>query len=571
MQFSKCIVSAALLFTSFFSVAQSSYMQQNSKHIHFIDRLEIKTGAISDLNFTTTKPYDRRYAVEWLAAKADSMRAITPLFFNTDTPLILSKVDQYNLRSLYLNNQEWFKGDRSVFKSKKPFLKNFYKTPASFIEKYGEDFFIAINPMINYRQSVELKNTSQNTFINQRGLNVRGGIGNRVGFSAMIMDVQERGPLFVQKWIDSLDAVPGANFFKDFKQTAVDYFDARGSFTFKAAKYINFQIGYDKNFIGNGYRSLLLSDFGANQLFVKINTRIWKFNYQNLFMELHTAGKSNSTNNLVPKKYATMHHLSMNIKPWLNVGVFESVVFGRKDHFEFGYMNPIIFFRTIEGNLGSRDNAMVGADVKADLFKKIQVYGQLIIDEFNFKELKNDKSWWGNKFGTQLGFKYIDVANISNLDFQLEWNRVRPFTYSHFDSVSSYSHYNQPLAHPLGANFNEVIAIVRYQPIGKLNLMGRLIFWKQGLDSASGRNAGADIFRLNTDGRTSNFGYETLNGVNSKGINASFLASYEIYENIFIDANLLIRRFTKGTAAAENTTMFGVGVRMNLWFREYDY
>lgn len=571
MQFSKCILSAALLLISFFTVAQSSYMQQNSKHIHFIDRLEIKTGAISDLNFTTTKPYDRRYAVEWLAAKADSMRAITPLFFNTDTPLILSKVDQYNLRSLYLNNQEWFKGDRTVFKSKKPFLKNFYKTPASFIEKYGEDFFIAINPMINYRQSVELKNTSQNTFINQRGLNVRGGIGNRVGFSAMIMDVQERGPLFVQKWIDSLDAVPGANFFKDFKQTAVDYFDARGSFTFKAAKYINFQIGYDKNFIGNGYRSLLLSDFGANQLFVKINTRIWKFNYQNLFMELHTAGKSNSNNDLVPKKYATMHHLSMNIKPWLNVGVFESVVFGRKDHFEFGYMNPIIFFRTIEGNLGSRDNAMVGADVKADLFKKIQVYGQLIIDEFNFKELKNDKSWWGNKFGTQLGLKYIDVANISNLDFQLEWNRVRPFTYSHFDSVSSYTHYNQPLAHPLGANFNEVIAIVRYQPIGKLNLTGRLIFWKQGLDSASGRNAGSDIFRLNTNGRTSNFGYETLNGVNSKGLNASFLASYEIYENIFIDANLLIRRFTKGTAAAENTTMFGVGVRMNLWFREYDF
>jgi hypothetical protein len=288
-------------------------------------------------------------------------------------------------------------------------------------------------------------------------------------------------------------------------------------------------------------------------------------------MELHTAGKSNSNNNLVPKKYATMHHLSMNLKPWLNVGVFESVVFGRKDHFEFGYMNPIIFFRTIEGSLGSRDNAIVGADVKADLFKKIQVYGQLIIDEFNFKELKNDKSWWGNKFGTQLGLKYIDVANISNLDFQLEWNRVRPFTYSHFDSVSSYTHYNQPLAHPLGANFNEVIAIVRYQPIGKLNLTGRLIFWKQGLDSASGRNSGSDIFRLNTDGRTSNFGYKTLNGVNSKGINASFLASYEIYENIFIDANLLIRRFTKGTAAAENTTMFGVGVRMNLCFREYDF
>jgi hypothetical protein len=127
------------------------------------------------------------------------------------------------------------------------------------------------------------------------------------------------------------------------------------------------------------------------------------------------------------------------------------------------------------------------------------------------------------------------------------------------------------LAHPLGANFNEVIAVLRYQPTGKLNLSGRLIYWKQGLDSASGRNSGADIFRLNTDNRTSNYGYTMLNGVSSTGLNASFLASYEVHENIFVDANLLIRRFTKGSATAQNTTMFGVGVRMNLWFREYDY
>ena len=52
------------------------------------------------------------------------------------------------------------------------------------------------------------------------------------------------------------------------------------------AKYLDFQFGYDKNFIGNGYRSLFLSDFGNSYLFLKINTRIWKFNYLNLFMEL---------------------------------------------------------------------------------------------------------------------------------------------------------------------------------------------------------------------------------------------------------------------------------------------
>ncbi len=572
MQFSTWSLCFATFCLPFFCTAQSSFLPQQSKHIHFIDRLELKTGLVSDLNFTVAKPYDRRYAVEWLGTKVDSMLNVKPLFYNTDTALKLSKTDQYNLRSLYLNNQEWFRGDRSIFNSKKPLLKSLYKTPASFIEKYGDDFFVALNPLISYRQSFETgNNNGERIFINRRGLQVRGGIANKVGFSAMVMDVQERGPGFVQNWVDSITGVPGANFYKIFKKTGVDYIDARGSFTFRAAKYINFQLGYDRNFIGNGYRSLLLSDFGANQLFVKINTRIWKFNYQNLFMELHTRSKSNSSNDLVPKKYATMHHLSMNILPWFNVGVFESVVFGRANRFEFGYMNPVIFFRAVEGNLGSRDNAMVGADFKANLLKTVQVYGQLLVDEFNFSELRKDPSWWGNKTGTQIGIKYIDVAKINNLDLQLEWNRVRPFTYSHFDSVSNYTHYNTPLAHPLGANFNEVLAVLRYQPLGKLNLMSRFIYWQQGLDSAGGRNAGADILRLNTDGRAGNFGYRTLNGVKSTGINALFLASYEIRENIFIDANVLVRRFTKGSLPAQNTALFGFGIRMNLWYRDYDY
>ncbi|MBX9782793.1 MAG: hypothetical protein K2X48_05780 [Chitinophagaceae bacterium] len=572
MQFTKSCLCILFLMCSFFAQAQSTYLPQQSKHIHFIDRLEIKTGAVSDLNFTVTKPYDRRFAVEFLGAKVDSMLGIKPLFYNTDTPLVLSKTDRYNLRSLYLNNQEWYKGDRAVFNSKKLFLKKLYPTPAGMIEKYGDDFFVVINPVFNYRQMFDASNSGQNLFINQRGLSVRGGIGNKVGFSASVMDVQERGPLFFQNVVKRYNAVPGANFYKSFKTTGVDYMDARGYFTFRAAKYINFQAGYDRNFIGNGYRSLFLSDFAGNNLFVKINTRIWKFNYQNLFMELQNGANNNSISNLIPKKYATMHHLSINLKPWLNIGVFESIIFARQNRFEFSYMNPIIFFRSIEGNLGSADNALVGADFKANLFKKVQAYGQLLIDEFNFKKLRADSSnWWGNKTGLQLGVKYIDVAEIKNLDLQLELNRVRPFTYSHFDSVSNYTHYNQPLAHPLGANFNEVIAIVRYQPMGKLNLMARLIYWKQGLDSANGRNFGSDIFRRNGDGRFREFGYPLLVGVKSTGINASFLASYEIKENIFIDANILLRRFTRGSDPAQTTTLFGLGVRMNLWTREYDY
>ena len=48
----------------------------------------------------------------------------------------------------------------------------------------------------------------------------------------------------------------------------------------------------------------------------------------------------------------------------------------------------------------------------------------------------------------QFGGKYIDAIGVKNLDLQAEINIIRPFTYSHNDTIANYTHYNQPLAHP---------------------------------------------------------------------------------------------------------------------------
>ena len=102
--------------------------------------------------------------------------------------------------------------------------------------------------------------------------------------------------------------------------------------------------------------SLFLDDFGNNYLFLKLNTKIWKLNYQNLFMELMPQFRKDKGDVLLDRKYAAMHHLSMNVTKWLNVGLFEGIVFGRTNHFDFQYLNPIIFLRHIEGTVGSPDN-----------------------------------------------------------------------------------------------------------------------------------------------------------------------------------------------------------------------
>jgi hypothetical protein len=212
-----------------------------------------------------------------------------------------------------------------------------------------------------------------------------------------------------------------------------------------------------------------------------------------------------------------MHHLSVNALPWLNVGLFESVVFSREDHFEFSYLNPIIFYRAIERANGSPDNVNLGIDFKILALNHLQFYGQWFMDEFKSSELFGGNGWFGNKFGLQLGGKYFDAFNVKNLDLQAEMNLVRPFTYSHYDSTSNYTHYNQPLAHPLGAGFGEFIGIVRYQPVRNLYLSMKGMMYKQGLDS-NGTNYGSNIFlnyNMNTpvDPNNPQYGYELTNGV----------------------------------------------------------
>jgi hypothetical protein len=550
-----------ILFVPVIASAQSTYLPQGHKHQQFLDRLEILLQKNPDLNVATTKPLSRRIAVR-IAEYADSVQASEGNIF--------SETDEYNLQSLLMNNAEWVEGDKSDFLSKNSLWNVFYKTKTHLLEVDEHDFFLAVNPVIQQQQSLENDN-DQRIFLNSKGVTMRGMIARRIGFSAYLTDNQERAPLFAQDRVNTSQAVPGAGYYKPFKTTATDYFDARGSINFSVAKYIDVQFGYDKNFIGNGYRSLFLSDFGNSYLFLKLNTRIWKINYQNLFMEVAPQFVKSGADNLLDKKYAAMHHLSINATKWLNIGLFEAVVFGRKNRFEFGYLNPVIFLRSAERNNGSADNGIAGIDFKANIAKKLQFYGQWMLDEFFLKEVRAGKGWWGNKFGVQLGGKYIDVFKIKNLDIQGELNWVRPFSYSHHDSISNYTHYNQPLAHPLGANFMEAIGIIRYQPHPKWTTSAKLIVWKQGLDTGN-INFGGNIFKLNST-RSVDYGYTIPTGVSATGINGQLLISYEPKENVFLDLSLLVRRWkaTEMNSINRSTSVITAGLRMNMFRREYDY
>lgn len=550
---------AALVLLIFFkaSYAQTTFLPQGAKENILLERMEIKAATDSVLNFSKTRPLSRRQYIGRLN--------------RLDSSLQLSKVDQYNLYSAMVNNLEWAHGNRTDYASKKAIGKHFYKTPATLYEVAEPNFFLAVNPVFQYTVGKE-RDQDQHLFLNTRGVSLRGRIANKIGFAAYITDNQERDPLYVQRWESRFKSVPGAGYYKRFKRDGYDYFDARGYFTFNVTPYIDVAFGYDKNFTGNGYRSLFLSDFSNNALSLKLQTRIWKFNYQNLFMELNPT-EPRGGDRLLAKKYAVMHHLDLAVTKWLNVGVFEGIVFGRKDQFEFGYLNPVIFYRSVEQQNGSFDNAVAGLDAKANVAHHFQFYGQLLLDEFKLSELKAGRGWWANKFAYQLGAKYIDAFGISNLDLQTEINRVRPFTYSHDDSVANYTHYNQPLAHPLGANFSEWIGLARYQPAPRWMLQAKAMYYMQGRDVDSA-NYGSNIFLPNNRPyRTKDYGFDIGSGVRTKTALASLLLSYELKQNLFLEAHALYRKEWSASALlpSGNTFVISTGIRWNMHRREFDF
>jgi hypothetical protein len=541
------------------STAQTTYLQLGQEDYQLLDRLETRSGNLSNNLFLSVKPVSRKGAVTFLEQQ--------------DSSASLTEIDRYNVAHMISVSGEWAQDENGAIDSKRPWFKTFYKKQPDLVYVKTNNFFLSANPVLTAQVMQENDNPNNPLFSSSRGMEARGWIAKKIGFYTFFTDNQEETPSHINNWVDSNDAVPGADFFTR-HGNKYDYLLAKGYIDFAVIKdHINVTFGYDKNFIGDGMNTLFLSDFAANYAFLKIDTRIWKLNYQNLFMEL-TPQLENGRNTLVVHKYATMHHLSINATHWLNVGLFEGVVFGRPGRYEFGYLMPLILYRSVERGLGSPDNVVLGINAKALAAKHLQFYGQLFLDEFTSKELIAGDGYWANKFGIQAGAKYFDAFTVKNLDLQAELNLVRPFTYSHFDSIANYTHYNQPLAHPLGASFMEFTGIARYQPVKNLYLTLKGTYYTKGADTGS-TNYGNDILK-DYETRTvvwpgdPTHGYTLISGVKTKCAIASFNASYELRENLFIDLGATYRKYA-GTSSTISTTYFYGGVRLNLARRTYDF
>jgi hypothetical protein len=471
--------------------AQDADLPLQHEAYHFIDRLDIK-GLTGSTVHTDLKPYSRQ--------------SISAIFAATDTTGMKQK------------EKDWFRLTRIAADDEyastlqgKGILKFFLKNQRDLFHYQSKNVRLYANFIAHGAIGADQNdyNTGLGTvtnalYRNSRGVQIRGSISDKVGFYTEVTENQAKQPQFVRNNYAELGVLNGQNFVKIFDQgtpnTGFDYFAARGYVTYSPGKQFRLKLGKDRAFFGNGHQSLLLSDQATDYFFLNLNTKIWKLEYVNHFalMTDFIKGKPDGYGTY-PKKYAVFHELLY--KPWkrFSLGLFESVVYsptlpGGHRGFEIEYLNPIIFYRSVEQSLGSPDNSMLGLSWKWNFLKHFQHYGQFLLDDLNFRIRSQGPGYFGNKYGYQMGLKYVDALWVNGLDLQVEYNWVRPFTYSHFNPSASYSHYGQYLGYAFGANAHDLNLIVRYQPFARWSALAIFNTVLKGND-LNGLNYGGDIFK----------------------------------------------------------------------------
>ena len=453
----------------------------------------------------------------------------------------------------------------------------------------GEDYWFTINALFDLRLGKSSPSEDDYTYQNTRGIQIQGGLSKKFNFTTTIYESQGRFADYYNEYAESIKPsggnpaiIPGIGVAKQFKTDSYDFPVAEANLTFAPSQFIDLQLGYGRNFIGDGYRSILVADGASPYPYFKINATFWKIKYTSTYMWLKDVRDEVTVDGTYATKYMANHYLSWNVSNRLNIGFFESVIWGNTNNrgFDMSFVNPIIFYRAVEISSSSKSgNISLGLTSKYKLNNQVNLYGQILIDEFALEDVKAANQSWRNKFGFQLGAKYFNAFNVKDLLLQAEYNIVRPYVYSHSDPLTNYGHNNQSMGHNWGANFNEFVIIGRYFK-GRWFADAKLTFGERGFDFDTiddSYNYGGNIYLNYNDDRPYDTGVVVGQGNTTKVFISELQVGYLINptSNLKLFGSYIYRDFNPlvntVTTFNQSTNWFSIGLRADLFNFYLDY
>ena len=239
-------------------------------------------------------------------------------------------------------------------------------------------------------------------------------------------------------------------------------------------RFVELRAGRDRNRWGFARGATLLSDYASEYDHVQARLDVGPLSVQALyarFLDPRARGRSDG-DGVVDQRYGVFHRATVRLGRGVELEAFETVIFGDRDSdnrngFEPAYLVPFGLYRAVERDLGSPDNVLLGGGGAWTIRPGVRLYAQAMIDELTARRFSEDA--WTNKWAFVLGAQVSDptvplLGQIRDTDLRLEYARVRPYTYSHRDSVTAAVHYGDVLGHPAGPNASDLSVWLAHRP-----------------------------------------------------------------------------------------------------------
>jgi hypothetical protein len=411
---------------------------------------------------------------------------------------------------------------------------------------------VVLNPILNIGFGYDLASKKLLSY-NLKGLELRADIGQKVTIYTAFLNTVGKFPTYVNIYNAQTGVVPGEGNIRNRGKQGLDFSSINAYISYSPVKQFNIQVGNGKHFIGDGYRSLFLSDNAYTYPYLQFTTNVWRIKYTAIYAELIDNLKNfNDFGQGFPRKLANFNYFSIDAAKFLQIGVFEGITWRRttpkgNNFFDYNFLNPLIGARAFQKKLDDNTTKIYGLNVKVTCPKYVVLYGQFMINKYGKKNTADRRMGW------QAGVKYFDVGGVKNLNFQAEYNSVRPFSYQGEDTAIGYSHYNQSLGHPMGANFNELLVMVNYQ-YKRFYTSYKMSFIQSAADSAINQNFGNNILDI-ASLATNTTNVKIQNGFPYKVIDHDIRAGFIINPkiNMVVEGKLQFRKYTTDLSRNRDT------------------
>jgi hypothetical protein len=411
---------------------------------------------------------------------------------------------------------------------------------------------------------------SKALYMNTRGYVFNGNIGRDFYFETDLYENQGRLPAYVDSFVRATNVIPFQSRFKNFKKKGFDFSYSTARLIYTPGQHFLFDLGYNTNFIGDGYRSLLLSDYNTPYPYFRTAVTFGKLQYSVMWSQYISQGKTDSTIYALgfPRKLGQTYLLDWQATKNFSVGIFNSVISSGEsaDHRKnigVSFFSPIIFIHGSKSPSGIKSNDIAGLNLKFRITPEINVYGQMMVDELGSGE-------WQKRYGWQLGLRVGNLLKVDGLNAQAEFNTVRPYAYASDTVTTVYGHDNEALAHPQGANFKEAVFVADYS-YKKWWFRVEAIATRYGADSSGTVDFGHDIFKpLYLHTREDNI--RTDQGLNTKLYYGDVRIAYILNKknNLRLEAGAVYRSESNKRYTFKDTYGY-IGVRYTFRKLIYDF